>query len=146
MTSNNPAPYSSSGGRTGTAGRPTGGRRFGRGRKACTFCVEKINTVDYKSVNRLRKYMSDRARIESGKKTGTCARHQRMVRAAIKRARLMALLPLAPNHLRVTGPVSIGRGVAQVQSAEDIVDELESEAIDESEDVEEDVEQAGEEE
>jgi small subunit ribosomal protein S18 len=95
-------------------------RRFGRGRKACTFCVEKIDAIDYKSVNRIRRYMSDRARIESGKRTGTCARHQRMLRLAIKRARLMAMLPLAPNHLRVTGPVSQGgRGPVATATAED---------------------------
>jgi small subunit ribosomal protein S18 len=95
-------------------------RRFGRGRKACTFCVEKIDAIDYKSVNRIRRYMSDRARIESGKRTGTCARHQRMLRLAIKRARLMAMLPFAPNHLRVTGPVSQGgRGPVATATAED---------------------------
>ena len=79
-----------------------------RSRKACVFCVEKVEAIDYKSVNRLRRYISDRARIESGKRTGTCARHQRMLRTAIKRARTMALLPFAPDHVRVTGPISTG--------------------------------------
>ena len=105
-----------------------------RSRKACVFCVEKINTVDYKSVNRLRRYISDRARMESGKRTGTCARHQRLVRAAIKRARFMAMLPYAPLHLRVTGPVSTGvRGpgvpAGEVESAEP---EVSLAAVDES--------------
>jgi small subunit ribosomal protein S18 len=96
-------------------------RRFGRGRKVCTFCVDKVEGIDYKSVNRIRRYMSDRARIESGKRTGTCARHQRMLRLAIKRARFLAMLPLATNHLRVTGPVSQGgRGPAAATPADDI--------------------------
>ncbi len=106
-------PYGGGGQRTGT-GRPSGpgGPRrfgFGRGRKACTFCIEKVQVIDYKSVNRLRRYLSDRARIESGRRTGTCARHQRMLRLAIKRARIMGLLPFDTGHLRVTGPVNTGR-------------------------------------
>jgi small subunit ribosomal protein S18 len=120
-------------------------RRMGRGRKACAFCVEKVDRVDYKSVNRLRRYMSDRSRIDSGKKTGTCARHQRMVRLAIKRARLMGLLPFAGNHLRVTNPVSTGvaagpRGPGQpVALAEEkpIAEEL-SESADSAGDVSQD--------
>lgn len=110
------------GGGSSSAGgaRPGMPRRFGRGRKVCTFCVDKVESIDYKSVNRIRRYMSDRARIESGKRTGTCARHQRMLRLAIKRARFMVMLPLATNHLRVTGPVSQGgRGAAVAAPAED---------------------------
>jgi len=109
------------GGGSGSAGgaRPGMPRRFGRGRKVCTFCVDKVESIDYKSVNRIRRYMSDRARIESGKRTGTCARHQRMLRLAIKRARFMAMLPLAPNHLRVTGPVSQGGRGPAATPAED---------------------------
>ncbi len=122
--------YSGGGGSRGGPGGPPGAgarpggmfRRFGRGRKACTFCVEKIETIDYKSANRLRRYLSDRSRVESGKRTGTCARHQRVLRLAIKRARFMAMLPYAPGHLRVTGPVSLpGKGPAQSpQAAEDV--------------------------
>ena len=99
---------SSGGSSQGRPGGPGGPRRFMRSRKACVFCVEKVQAIDYKSVNRLRRYVSDRARIESGKRTGTCARHQRMLRTAIKRARIMALLPFAPDHVRVTGPISTG--------------------------------------
>lgn len=118
-------------GGSGGSGQRTGGtgpRKFFRGRKACTFCVEHIDTVDYKSVNRLRRFMSDRARMESGKRTGTCARHQRMVRTAIKRARIMGMLPFAPNHLRVTGPVSTGgpRGASPAAIA---AEQAEAEAI-----------------
>ena len=68
----------------------------------CNFCVDHVDSVDYKAVNRLRRYVSDRARIDSSKKTGTCAKHQRMVRRAIVKARFMALLPYSPDHTRVT--------------------------------------------
>lgn len=84
----------------GAAGR--GGRRPWGRRKVCVFCAEKIEP-EYKSVNRLRRFLSDRARIESGKKTGTCSRHQRLVRREIKRARFLGLLPFTQDHLRITG-------------------------------------------
>ena len=87
----------------GSGGQFRGGRRsFRRGRRVCNFCVDKVDSVDYKAVNRLRRYISDRARIDSSKKTGTCAKHQRMVRRAIAKARFMALLPYSPDHTRVT--------------------------------------------
>ena len=87
----------------GSGGQFRGGRRgFRRGRRVCNFCVDRVNFIDYKAVNRLRRYVSDRARIDSSKKTGTCAKHQRMVRRAIAKARFMALLPYAPDHTRVT--------------------------------------------
>src|SRR6266542_684649 len=56
--------------------------------------------IDYKEVNRLRRYLSERAKIEPRRKTGTCARHQRELSIALKRARHVALLPYAPQHLR----------------------------------------------
>jgi small subunit ribosomal protein S18 len=68
----------------------------------CVFCAEKVEP-EYKSVNRLRRFLSDRSRIESGRKTGTCSRHQRLVRREIKRARFLALLPFTSDHVRVTG-------------------------------------------
>jgi small subunit ribosomal protein S18 len=71
-----------------------------RRRKVCNFCVEKSESIDYKEVNRLRRYLSERAKIEPRRKTGTCARHQRMLTTALKRARQVALLPYAPEHLR----------------------------------------------
>ena len=96
----------SSGGRTGGPGAPPGrgggGRRPWGRRKVCVFCAEKVEP-EYKSVNRLRRFLSDRARIESGKKTGTCSRHQRLVRREIKRARFLAMLPFTGDHLRITG-------------------------------------------
>jgi small subunit ribosomal protein S18 len=61
--------------------------------KPCLFCTEKISFVDYKDTQFMRRFMSPHAKIMSSKKTGTCAKHQRMVSTALKRARHMALLP-----------------------------------------------------
>jgi small subunit ribosomal protein S18 len=66
----------------------------------CNFCADKIKLVDYKDIPRLRRYLSDRARIEPRRKTGTCAKHQRMLTTALKRARHMALLPYTADHVR----------------------------------------------
>jgi len=62
-------------------------------RKVCAFCVDKVETIDYKDVARLRKFTSDRAKILPRRVTGTCARHQRELTVAIKRARQVALMP-----------------------------------------------------
>ncbi len=76
-------------------------RRFVPRRKVCAFCVEKIDLIDYKDVGRLRRYLSNRFKIDPRRKTGTCARHQRALSRAIKRARIVALLPLSPDHGRL---------------------------------------------
>lgn len=87
------------GGRDGGPGggrgprRGGGGGRFGGRRKVCGFCVDKIDDVDYKDIARLRRYISERGKIEPRRKLGTCARHQRSLTTAIKRARHVALLP-----------------------------------------------------
>ena len=81
----------SGGGRGGP--RRGGGGRFGGRRKVCGFCVDKIGEVDYKDTPRLRRYISERGKIEPRRKLGTCARHQRSLTIAIKRARHVALLP-----------------------------------------------------
>jgi small subunit ribosomal protein S18 len=62
-------------------------------RKVCMFCVEKIDTIDYKDISRLRTCLTDRAKILPRRVTGTCAYHQRQLTSAIKRARHIALLP-----------------------------------------------------
>ena len=59
----------------------------------CAFCVDKIAVVDYKDVSRLRKFLTERAKILPRRITGNCARHQRQLTRAIKRARQIALLP-----------------------------------------------------
>ena len=67
-------------------------RHKGR-KKVCMFCVDRVETIDYKDIARLRKFISERAKILSRRTTGTCARHQRELTTAIKRARHIALLP-----------------------------------------------------
>ena len=64
-----------------------------RRRKVCAFCADKVETIDYKDVARLRRYLSERAKIVPRRVTGTCARHQRELTIAIKRARHIGLLP-----------------------------------------------------
>ena len=78
------------------ADRPRGGMRRGGPRrrlKFCFYCVEKQEKVDYKDVEKLRKYISERGKIIPRRVTGNCAKHQRLLTEAIKRARYMALLP-----------------------------------------------------
>ena len=72
--------------------RPNRGTRKGR-KKVCSFCVDKVEKIDYKDVARLRRFISERAKILPRRVTGTCARHQRELTVAIKRARHLALLP-----------------------------------------------------
>jgi small subunit ribosomal protein S18 len=72
--------------------RPQGGRRFSR-RKVCQFCADKIDYIDYKDTKRIRKFMTDRGKILPRRITGNCAAHQRMLTNAIKRARVVALVP-----------------------------------------------------
>ena len=62
-------------------------------RKVCAFCVEKATAIDYKDTARLRKYVTERAKILPRRITGTCAHHQNELTKAIKRARFMALMP-----------------------------------------------------
>ena len=64
-----------------------------RKKKVCAFCVEKVAEIDYKDTTRLRKFISERAKILPRRITGTCAAHQRRLTTAIKRARHVALLP-----------------------------------------------------
>jgi small subunit ribosomal protein S18 len=68
-----------------------------RHRKVCSFCIERVEHIDYKEVSRLRRYLSDRAKILPRRMTGTCARHQRSLTVALKRARHMALLPFTAD-------------------------------------------------
>ena len=72
-------------------------------RKVCSFCVDKVVDIDYKDVDTLRRYLSDRGRIDPRRKTGTCAKHQRRLTIALKRARHLALLPYTADHIRLTG-------------------------------------------
>ena len=62
-------------------------------KKVCAFCADKTASIDYKDVAMLRKYITERGKISPRRATGTCAKHQRELAIAIKRARIMALLP-----------------------------------------------------
>ncbi len=73
--------------------RPQRGGMRPRRKKVCQFCVDRLSEIDYKDTNRLRKFMSERGKIIPRRVTGTCARHQRELTTAIKRARQVALLP-----------------------------------------------------
>ena len=62
-------------------------------RKVCAFCVDKAEAIDYKDANKLKKYVTEKGKILPRRMTGVCAKHQRMLSSAIKRARIAALLP-----------------------------------------------------
>ena len=62
-------------------------------KKVCQFCVDKVNAIDYKEVGKLRKYVTEKGKMLPRRMTGVCAKHQRMLAEAIKRARIVALLP-----------------------------------------------------
>ena len=86
-------------------GRDSGDREGGRGgarprrsrRKVCAFCADKVESIVYKDVVRLRKFVSERGKILPKRMTGNCAKHQRELTIAIKRARHIALLPYAAD-------------------------------------------------
>ena len=79
--------------------KPFRGRsRFFQKRKVCHFCVNKISNIDYKDTNTLRRYISDQNKIESSRKTGVCPKHQRGLSTAIKRARILSLVPSDGSH------------------------------------------------
>jgi small subunit ribosomal protein S18 len=88
------------------------GRRPGRSkyipkRKICFFCRDKIKNIDYKDPALLRPYISDRGKIAPRRKSGACAKHQRALALAIKRARHLALLPYVSAHIRRTGGIGL---------------------------------------
>lgn len=82
------------------------GGKYTPKRRVCFFCTGKIAEIDYKNVAVLGNYVSDRGKIEPRRRTGTCARHQRALAVAIKRARHLALLPFAAGHLNRLGEFS----------------------------------------
>ena len=76
------------------------GRRFYARPRTCQFCVDKELTINYKDKNALRRFVSEDGKIRPRRQTGTCAKHQRQVARAIKRARHLALLPFTGEVLR----------------------------------------------
>jgi small subunit ribosomal protein S18 len=85
--------------------RPSRGKYIPK-RKVCLFCRDKVVYIDYKDPAKLRPYISDRGKISPRRKSGACARHQRALATAIKRARHLALLPFVAAHVRKTGVTS----------------------------------------
>ena len=81
-----------------TGPRRERGRKFIVKPKVCMFCADKV-PIDYKNVSLLGRFVSDRGKIVPRRRTGVCARHQRRLAEAIKRARFLALLASSPQHV-----------------------------------------------
>src|SRR5256714_15569824 len=92
------------GGPGGPGGRPRGKRQYFRKKKVCKFCVEKIDFIDYKRADILSQFVQERGKILPRRMTGVCARHQRWLGVAIKRARNIALMPFAGSAAGVQAP------------------------------------------
>ncbi len=69
-------------------------------KKKCKFCLDRVTYIDYKDERRVRRFMTDRGKITPRRITGTCAKHQRMLAMAVKRARLIALVPYVREYYR----------------------------------------------
>src|SRR6266403_211118 len=92
------------GGPGGPGGRPRGKRQYFRKKKVCKFCVEKMDFIDYKRADILSQFVQERGKILPRRMTGVCARHQRWLGVAIKRARNIALLPFAGSAAGSSAP------------------------------------------
>ncbi|HLJ67333.1 MAG TPA: 30S ribosomal protein S18 [Chloroflexota bacterium] len=108
MAMNTPPAPTTGGGPGGRSHGPGGPRprrdyRSYNRRKICQFCVDHVTEIDYKDLGRLRRYISDRGKIEPRRKTGNCAKHQRRLTSALKRARFLALLPYTPSQANRIG-------------------------------------------
>lgn len=77
-----------------------GRRRFVRRARVCQFCAEKARSIDHKQVELLKRFTAENGRIRSRRETGTCARHQRILAQAVKRARHLALIPFRAERMR----------------------------------------------
>ena len=84
--------------RSGPPRRRRDGRKFFPRRKVCSFCVDHIKAIDFKDVTRLRRHVTEWAKIEPRRRSGVCAPHQRDLARALRRARYMALLPFTGDH------------------------------------------------
>ena len=92
------------GGPGGPGGRPRGKRQYFRKKKVCKFCVEKMDMIDYKRADILSQFVQERGKILPRRMTGVCARHQRWLGVAIKRARNIALMPFAGSAAGTQAP------------------------------------------
>ncbi len=86
-----------------TKTRRGSGQRFIPKPRVCPFCTEKIKVIDYKDVSKLSRYITDDGRIATRRRSSACAKHQRRLALAIKRARHLALLPYTTTHIQKTG-------------------------------------------
>jgi small subunit ribosomal protein S18 len=91
--------------------RAKNGKKFVARPAVCPFCAGRVK-IDYKDVSVLSQYVSVRGKIDSRTRTRACAKHQRSLAQAIKRARFLALLPYAPNHIWMTGGVGLRRPIS----------------------------------
>src|SRR5690349_24983705 len=98
------------GGPGGPGGRPRGKRQYFRKRKVCKFCVEKMDFIDYKRADILSQFVQERGKILPRRMTGVCARHQRGLGVAIKRARNIALLPFSGSAAGTQAPRAVTPG------------------------------------
>lgn len=85
------------------SGPPRRGGRFQPRRRVCIFCADKNRTIDWKDIDGLQRFVTETGDIRPRRKTGTCAKHQRSLAEAIKRARIIALLPYTSEHVRISG-------------------------------------------
>jgi small subunit ribosomal protein S18 len=91
------------------SGRPRWNRpRYAQTRKVCAICAGNIKVIDYKDTETLSGFITDRGKIATRRRTGACAKHQRIVARAIKRARHIALLPYVPIHAQKAESASTG--------------------------------------
>src|SRR6058998_2278211 len=100
------------GGPGGPGGRPRGKRQYFRKKKVCKFCVEKMDLIDYKRADILSQFVQERGKILPRRMTGVCARHQRWLGVAIKRARNIALMPFAGSAAGTQAPRVVVPGAA----------------------------------
>src|ERR1700675_3652580 len=105
------------GGPGGPGGRPRGKRQYFRKKKVCKFCVEKMDFVDYKRADILSQFVQERGKILPRRMTGVCARHQRWLGVAIKRARNIALLPFAGSAAGTQAPRQVVPGAPAAHAA-----------------------------
>src|SRR6267143_977445 len=110
------------GGPGGPGGRPRGKRQYFRKKKVCKFCVEKMDFIDYKRADILSQFVQERGKILPRRMTGVCARHQRWLGVAIKRARNIALMPFAGSAAgtqapRVVVPAAAGQAATVTPAA-----------------------------
>lgn len=90
-------PREERGGRERSAGGFGGGKMRKPKKRVCNFCIDKVEHIDYKDVNKIRRYVTERGKIIPRRISGNCAKHQRQITVAIKRARNIAFLPFTAD-------------------------------------------------